>query len=146
MCNQFASVQKSPFWHAISHLPMGNLAEKVGTVRFFKKSCLNLYRLLRGSLSGLWEQFTVFPVPQWYWIVKYLNCRYAFFLLCVAMKGALLWQRLGSHQIQVWQWSSKQWKWPALPFLHGGSHNTNTQGFINCAYSAALACYKTTAG
>lgn len=78
--------------------------------------------------------------------VQYLNCRNPFFLLCVAMKRALLWQRLGSHQTQVWQWSSKQWKHPALPFLHGGSHTTNTEGFINCACSAALIYYKTTAG
>lgn len=144
MHNQFASAQKSPLWQAIAPLPVGNLAEKVGTVRFFRKICLNLYHLLRGSLSRQWEQFTVSLVPQQCWIVDYLNCRNAFFLLHVAMKGALLWQGLGSHQIRVWQWSSKQWKHPALP--HGGSHNTKTQGFINCAYSAALLYYKTTAG
>lgn len=109
-------MQKSALWQAIAPLPVGNLAEKVGTVRFFRKSCLNLY-LLRGFLSGLWGQVTVSLVPQWCWIVEYLNCRkLPFVCVCVAMKGALLWQRLGSHQTQVCQWSLSNGSVLPLPF------------------------------
>lgn len=48
-----ASGQKSLVWQVLSPLPSGNTAEKVGTERFCIKSSLNLYHLLRGSLSGL---------------------------------------------------------------------------------------------
>lgn len=48
-----APVQKKLIWQVVTPLPSGNPAEKVGTERFCIKRCLNLYHLLRGSLSGL---------------------------------------------------------------------------------------------